>query len=187
MTDTDHRPNLRPNLVLAALSGLVVVLTGADLLLDLRAGTTGSHAVIEGMVILIGSAGAIRFVRRAHAISREARDLREHAAELAGHLEASRAEAAGWRRDAGELIAGLGAAIDEQLVRWELTPAEKEVAWLLLKGLSHKEIAEVRSVNETTVRQQARTLYRKAGLSGRNDLAAFFLEDLLGPQQPRAT
>jgi len=55
---------------------------------------------------------------------------------------------------------------------------------LLLKGLSHKEIAEVRNVSETTVRHQARSLYRKAGLSGRNDLAAFFLEDLLGPQTP---
>ena len=58
----------------------------------------------------------------------------------------------------------------------------EEVALLLLKGLSHKEIAEVRGVAETTVRQQARALYKKAGLGGRNDLAAFFLEDLLGPQ-----
>jgi len=187
MTDTDHLQDRRPNLALAALFGLVAVLTSTDLLLDIRAGTTGSHAVIEGMVILIGSAGAIRFVRRARAISREARDLREHAAELAGHLEASRAEAARWRRDAGHLIVGLGAAIDQQLLRWELTPAEKEIALLLLKGLAHKEIAEIRSVTETTVRQQARALYRKAGLSGRNELAAFFLEDLLGPQPPKAT
>jgi DNA-binding NarL/FixJ family response regulator len=37
-------------------------------------------------------------------------------------------------------------------------------------------------VSETTVRQQARAIYRKAGLSGRHDLAAFFLEDLLGPR-----
>jgi hypothetical protein len=29
------------------------------------------------------------------------------------------------------------------------------------------------------VREQARSLYRKSNLSGRNDLAAFFLEDLL--------
>jgi len=64
-----------------------------------------------------------------------------------------------------------------------LTPAEREIALLLLKGLSHKEIATIRSVSETTVRQQARSLYRKAGLSGRNELAAFFLEDLLGPRE----
>jgi hypothetical protein len=51
----------------------------------------------------------------------------------------------------------------------------------LLKGLSHKEIAEVRSITEVIARQQARAVYKKAGLSGRNDLAAFFLEDLLLP------
>ena len=65
--------------------------------------------------------------------------------------------------------------------RWSLTPAEKEVALLLLKGLSHKEIAQARSITEATARQQARAVYRKAGLSGRNELAAFFLEDLLLP------
>jgi DNA-binding NarL/FixJ family response regulator len=56
------------------------------------------------------------------------------------------------------------------------------VASLLLKGLSHKEIAEVRRVSEATARQQARAVYKKAGLSGRNELAAFFLEDLLLPR-----
>ena len=54
---------------------------------------------------------------------------------------------------------------------------------LLLKGLSHKDIAEIRSVTEATARQQARAVYRKGGLSGRHDLAAFFLEDLMLPSQ----
>jgi DNA-binding CsgD family transcriptional regulator len=72
-------------------------------------------------------------------------------------------------------------AIDRQFQRWKLTPAEAEVGMLLLKGLSHKEAAKVRSTAERTVRQQARSLYRKAGLTGRSELAAFFLEDLLLP------
>ena len=58
-----------------------------------------------------------------------------------------------------------------------LSVAEKETALLLLKGLSHKEIASVRNVSEGTARQQATAVYRNAGVSGRNDLAAFFLED----------
>jgi len=78
-------------------------------------------------------------------------------------------------------MAGLAAALDDQFERWNLSPAEKEVALLLLKGLSHKEIAEIRSVTEATARQQARAVYKKAGLSGRHDLAAFFLEDLMLP------
>jgi DNA-binding NarL/FixJ family response regulator len=121
-------------------------------------------------------------VGRVRTVTRQAQELRVEADRLAAHLDASREEAARWRLEASDLIAGLSAAIDRQLERWELTPAEKAVALLLLKGLSHKEVAGVREVSETTVRQEARAIYRKAGLSGRHDLAAFFLEDLLGPR-----
>ena len=73
--------------------------------------------------------------------------------------------------------------IDRQFRRWKLTPAEAEVAMLLLKGLSHKETAGVRGTSERTVREQARSLYKKGGLAGRSELSAFFLEDLLVPQK----
>jgi DNA-binding CsgD family transcriptional regulator len=112
---------------------------------------------------------------------RVARAAREETLTLAERLEASEAEAARWRAEARDLLSGLGAALDRQFERWGLTPAEKEVALLLLKGLSHKQVGEVRSITEATARQQARAVYKKAGLSGRNDLAAFFLEDLLLP------
>ena len=55
------------------------------------------------------------------------------------------------------------------------------MALLLLKGLSNKEIAAVRAASERTVREQARSIYSKAGLTGRAALSAFFLEDLLAP------
>ena len=51
----------------------------------------------------------------------------------------------------------------------------------LTKGLSLKEVATVRATSERTVRAQARSLYAKAGLTGRAALSAFFLEDLLAP------
>jgi DNA-binding NarL/FixJ family response regulator len=61
---------------------------------------------------------------------------------------------------------------------------EREVG-LLLKGLSHKEIADARSISETTIRQQALAIYRKSGLRSRAELSAFFLEDLLLPVDQR--
>ena len=67
---------------------------------------------------------------------------------------------------------------------WSLTTAEREVALLMLKGLRHKDIASLRGTSERTVRQQALTIYKKAHLDGRTDLAAFFLEDLLQPAFP---
>lgn len=61
----------------------------------------------------------------------------------------------------------------EQFRAWRLTPAEREVALLLLKGRSHKEIAAATGRSERTVRQHAIAAYQKAGLGGRAELAAF--------------
>jgi DNA-binding NarL/FixJ family response regulator len=166
------------------LFALMAALTGIDLITDLRERTTLAHFLLELMVVVIGFLAAGAIALRLRRSARDAQELRDHAARLAESLRATQEEAARWRRDAADLIAGLSAAIDAQFARWLLSPAESEIALLLLKGLSHKEIAQLRSVSETTVRQQARSLYRKAGLSGRNDLAAFFLEDLLGPRDP---
>lgn len=76
---------------------------------------------------------------------------------------------------------GLSQAIEAQFSRWHLTDAEREVALLLLKGLSSKQIAAVRAVSERTIHEQARSVHAKAGLTGRAALSAFFLEDLLAP------
>jgi DNA-binding NarL/FixJ family response regulator len=48
----------------------------------------------------------------------------------------------------------------------------------LLQGRSHKEIAATSGRSERTVRQHAAAAYEKAGLGGRAELAAFFLEGL---------
>jgi DNA-binding CsgD family transcriptional regulator len=168
---------------LALASAAVALLATVDLAGDLRQGTTLSHAVVEGTIALVGLGGLAWATARFRKFSVQAAVLQERAKDLEQRLGASRAEAERWRAQAASLISGLSAAIDEQLDRWGLSEAEKEIALLLLKGLSHKEIAEIRDVGEATVRQQAGAVYRKAGLSGRRDLAAFFLEDLLGPKR----
>jgi DNA-binding CsgD family transcriptional regulator len=104
---------------------------------------------------------------------------------LVQDLHVARAEGAQWRTDMRELLEGLGEAINAQFDRWSLTVSEREVAMLMLKGLSHKEIAVIRSSSERTVRQQATAIYGKANLSGRAALSAFFLEDLLLPMSQR--
>jgi len=69
--------------------------------------------------------------------------------------------------------------IIEQFKHWELSSKEQEIALQLLKGLSLKEIAELRFRSEKTVRQQASSIYRKSEVSGRNEFSAWFFEDLL--------
>lgn len=159
----------------------VALFAAIDISADLREGTTLWHVAAEGAVLLIASLASIFMARRLALTLRRARRAGEEAAALAEQLEVTRAEARRWRNEASHLVRGLAAALDEQFERWSLTPAEKEVALLLLKGLSHKDIAEIRSVSEATARQQARAVYKKGGLSGRHDLAAFFLEDLMLP------
>ncbi len=168
--------------VLAALFGSVALLAAVDLAGDAGSAVGLVHLAVEAGVVVVGLAGSVWMVTRVRALASEHRALAAHADRLARRLVDSEQEAARWRQEAGDLIAGLGDAIDRQLDRWGLSPAEKEVALLLLKGLSHKEIGALRDVSEATVRQQARSLYAKAGLEGRHDLAAFFLEDLLVPR-----
>lgn len=171
----------RPLALLAtgAAFALIAVLVGVDVLGDTRSGGGWAHAAIEVALMAIALAAATALWWRFGALRRRARLL-------ARDLDAALTEAARWRRDAEEVLRGLGAAIDVQFQRWGLSAAEREVALLLLKGLAHKEIAEVRETSERTVRQQSLAVYRKAGLAGRAELAAFFLEDLLLPEAGQA-
>ena len=106
---------------------------------------------------------------------------REQQLTLMRDLEIARLQGQRWRNESRSLLNGLGAAIDAQFARWNFTEAEREVALLLLKGLSVKEISAVRATSERTIRAQSASLYSKAGLTGRAALSAFFLEDLLAP------
>ncbi len=84
-----------------------------------------------------------------------------------------------WKEKSKSSAGAIREMIDQQLESWQLSQSEKDVALFLIKGLSMKEIAQIRQTQEKTVRSQATTIYRKAGLSGRQELAAFFLEDIL--------
>ena len=81
------------------------------------------------------------------------------------------------QRLSGELMATMRQQFDD----WQLSPTEAEIALLLIKGLSMKEIAEAREVKEKTVRTQAANVYAKSGYAGRHELAAHFIEDLMTP------
>ncbi len=77
------------------------------------------------------------------------------------------------------LVSGLGTMIDQEFVNWSLTNAEREVAMFLLKGLSAAEMADIRGSSEKTIRHHITSIYKKANLKGRQELQAYFLEDLL--------
>lgn len=159
---------------LAVLLGLVTALVGVDVADDARSGGSRGHIALELVIMGAALAGVLVLVASLLGTLRRARALQDR-------LRRMETEMARFREEARVHLQGLAVAIDRQLDRWSFTPAEREIALLLLKGLSHKEIAAARGTSERTVRAQALALYRKAGLSGRTELAAFFLEDLLVP------
>lgn len=137
-------------------------------------------ALVDIIPIVLVSVGVVLLIK-------VTAQQREQTLTVVRDLEVARLQGQQWRSEARTLLNGLGDAIDEQFKRWNLTEAEREVALLLLKGLSLKEIAQVRSTSERTIRAQARALYSKAGVTGRASLSAFFLEDLLAPIGPVET
>ncbi len=176
----DASPARADRAIAAALLAAVAVLLGVDVLMDCLAGAEHEHVIFEGVIFAVAAGGLLYLARRI-------RRVRVLAGALRRDLAKARADATKWRQESQSLLTGLGAAIDRQFADWSLSAAEKEVGLLLLKGLSLKEIAEARGTSERTVRQQALAVYRKAGLAGRAELSAFFLEDLLLPQTPSAT
>lgn len=163
---------------------VVTALAGADVVMDLRDGTPIEHVLTQAVILAVGLLGSLLFSYKLGRILVRSRELHGQARALEEQLRLTREEAARFRAEAQDVMRGLGVAIDSQFERWSLSKAEREVALLLLKGLSHKEIAQLREVSEATARQQARSIYKKAGLTGRHDLAAFFLEDLMLPADP---
>lgn len=167
----------------AAVLGAIAVLTAWDLLTDLGQGVGWPHAVVEVTVAVLAGCGAVLILLQVRNSRRLARLARDQAAAADARALAANAEAQRWRQEAAEVLAGLGRAIAQQLQKWQLTTAEQAIALLLLRGLSLKQIAAMRDVAEATVRQQARGIYKKAGVEGRHDLAAFFLAGLLLPNE----
>jgi DNA-binding CsgD family transcriptional regulator len=160
-------------MLLAALVGVAIAIDVAD---DAASGASLAHLSVEAAVIacILATLVVLGTILR-----RQVRHARRQAAGAARDLIAARDDAARWQSEARAMVRGLARAIDEQLLGWGLTEAERQVALLLLKGLSMKEIAAVRGTSERTVRQQSLAIYRKSGLAGRAELSAFFLEDLL--------
>ncbi len=156
----------------------ISTLAAIDIIADIKEGTDVFHVIAEVLVFVIAlSAATITAMQ----LVREARRTRQLMADMQQQIVSHRNAAAEWRQENHDLMQGLGASINRQFQKWQLTATEKEIAILLLKGLSHKEIALLRNVSEATARQQARSVYQKANVNGRNELAAFFLEDLALP------
>ena len=164
------------SLVLLTLSGAFVLLVGLDLITDYLEGGSGVHLVLEGLLLSISGTFFVFGIKKLISAKKQIQTLQTD-------METVTQEKERWKAETHQLLGGLSAKIDHQFSHWKLTQAETEVGFLLLKGFSLKEIADIRNTKVKTVQQQSQAIYQKTGLGSRSELAAFFLEDLLPPEE----
>jgi len=115
---------------------LIALLMATDLTIEYRRGVSLALQTFE-LLIFVSALAGIAFHwwvmvserRRSHQLHRE---LAEARAEVRRWTEDARR----WNAEAQTILQGLGEAIDRQFERWGLTPAEREIALLQLKGLA---------------------------------------------------
>ena len=170
--------------VLAGFLALVVVGGTIDLILDRPSSWLSPHVLFEVAMVVLSLGFAIVLFTGWRRTAAELESTRASLAVSRRDLAARVSERDDWRRRAEGALASLSTAIDEQFDAWKLTRAEREVALMLLKGEGHKQAAARLGRSERTVRQHAVEVYRKSGLQGRAELAAFFLQDLGSSGEP---
>lgn len=142
--------------ILQALCGIAFVidaLSEIDML-----STNPLHPLSEGLVVVALWTGSFLGVREI------ARLLRSNVA-MQSRLRAAQ---------------GAFANMLEDLFReWGLTSSERDVAILMLKGLSVSEIGDLRQTRPGTVKAQCAAIYRKAGVNSRSQLLSVLIDDLL--------
>ncbi|GGE82102.1 MULTISPECIES: helix-turn-helix transcriptional regulator [Shewanella] len=162
------------DLVMIVLLSVIMTLNLLDVLSDMQLGVPVYHLVVEGILVALSACGALYISFDLLRRSREMQLLKSKLANADARIcnISSRMQAA--RQEYTQ-------AVQQQFELWSLTRSEQEVALLLLKGLSFKEIASVRSTKEKTVRQQASAIYAKADVDGRHTFCAWFMEDFIQP------
>lgn len=116
------------------------------------------HLILEAVAALALSAGVIYLMR-------ELRDLINRMAAMELGIRAARGEMAN--------------LIDGFFDQWRLTPSEREIALMVLKGIDNESIAKMRGTAQSTVRAQCTGIYAKAQVDGRAQLLSIFMEELL--------
>lgn len=163
-----------------SLKGLILVflvinvLTIFDLFYDYATSAHPNHLILDQLVVLATSI-ALGFLiavlmRKMKEAQEQASSIRvnfNHVSELKNKLQQ-----------------GIGEIIGAEFKGWQFSSSEQDVAMLLIKGLSLRQIAEIRNCKESTVRQHANNIYKKSNLKGRRELSAYFLEDFLDRNAP---
>lgn len=159
-----------------SISILLVFFAALDIVHEISKSGSYQYVFLKTVVFFLGFLINLYFV---HYTVLAFHELKSRHQSVAVEFELSQMELLKLKEEQAKVRQGLYNLIEEQLKNWGLSPSEIEISFLILKGLSNKEIAEVRETTESTVRLQCSAIYKKSSLGSRSELAAFFMEDML--------
>lgn len=94
-------------------------------------------------------------------------------------LSAMQGERDRLRSDLRSLRGEFDAILQARFALWHLSPAQRDVALLTLRGLRISDIARLRGCAEGTVKAHLSAVFRAAGVGTRNELQGLFMEEFL--------
>jgi DNA-binding CsgD family transcriptional regulator len=116
------------------------------------------HAEIELFAVIALALGAALFLREAQHLSRRNARVERELDVASGAFQT---------------------VIEQHFDDWGLSPAERDVALLTIKGVPIAEIARMRDTREGTIKAQSTAIYRKVGVSSRAELVSVMVEELI--------
>lgn len=149
----------------------ITILGFVDLFEDWRRDASAWHMLAEALVVIGGIAVMGRLWLYGRMQTWRIRRIEEK-------LEKRQAELRGFQSELTAVRERVRATIDNQFIKWELTPAERKIAMFMVRGYSFEQIAGLLRKSERTVRQQAQSIYSKTGFANRSEFTGFFLENL---------
>jgi len=162
---------INKNFTITSIFMFIVITNGLELHTDLAHGASFSDIFITVSVLLLS---ALLILWILYDQNKKVSELKQ----LIYAIENREVNQHSMSDDLRDVRIKLSKVISCQLDDWLLTASEKEVAWLLLKGLSMEEISAIRATHEKLVRQQSSRIYKKSGLNDRHAFSSWFIEDL---------
>ena len=153
---------------------LMIVVTdlALDIVKDLPRESLLLEIIIEGSILLL-------VITSSNYIWNILHKVENSNTELERDLISTQERATTWERKSKEFIKEFQSHLTDQFNKWNLTKSEQEIALLLLKGNSAKDISELRRTSLGTIKNQCRSIYEKSGQSNKSELSAYFLGELL--------
>jgi len=154
-----------------ALGGLILLLAITaiffliDSIVDLASESPGElpHNLAEFLAVILLTACVVL-------LSREVGRVLKRHAQVEVQLQAARG--------------AFSEIMERHFEEWSLTPSERDVALLSIKGLPIADIASARNTRDGTVKAQLNAIYAKAGVSNRTQLVGVFIDEIIDAPLP---